>query len=64
MRSSDKAAIPTQSVMTEVSGEMLNEGQNVVKEVLLRYVQAEQLRYLIEHDNEPNAGLEPSQDWR
>ena len=41
---------------------VLDEAQHVAEEALLRYVDAEQLRHLIEHDHETDAGLEAGQD--
>ena len=45
-------------------GKMLREAQHVAEEALFRDVDAEQLRHLIEHDHQTNAGLEAGQHRR
>ena len=43
---------------------MLDEAKHVAEEALFRHVDAEELRHLIKHDHETNAGLKADQDRR
>ena len=58
------AAMAMARVSSDVFGQMVRHAQNVAEEAFLRDVHAEQLRHLIEHDHEADAGLEAGQNGR
>ena len=59
--SPNSATTAMANVISDVSGTMMHHAQDVPEKALLGDVDAEQLRDLIEHDDQPDAGLEAGQ---
>ena len=64
IKSSDQGHRPDRQRDERRLGKMLDQAQHVAEEALFRDVDAEQLRHLIEHDHQADAGLEAGQDRR
>ena len=62
--STAKVARATASVIVEVSGMWCDDADGIEEEAVLRDVDAQQLRHLVEHDHQPDAGLESGKHRR
>ena len=62
--STSSVAAATASVMQRRLGHVMRDAEQVAEEALLRDVDAEQLRHLVQHDHEPDPRLEARQHGR